>query len=72
MFHHQWFIGYYSLSQKQLQETKSKGQKLTFTGFGILKIDPEGDEEMLFSVVQSIRVLGKIICSKAVREHYGL
>ena len=72
MYHHQWFLGYYLLGPKQLLEAKLKGQQITITGVGVLKIDPEANDELLFSVVQSIRIWGKTICSQTARKHYGM
>ncbi len=45
---------------------------MTITGYGVLIIEEDVDDETLFAVVQSIKVKGKVICKKSVKEHYGL
>ena len=67
-----WFIGVCSLDSYELDIAKEKGQTLTYTGYGVLVIDKAIDEEMLFSVIESIKVKGKVICTQSVKNHYGL
>lgn len=67
-----WFVGVYSMESYELEAAKACGQSLTYTGYGVLVIDESIDEELLFSVVEKISVKGKVICSKAVKAHYGV
>lgn len=67
-----WFIGVCSLENDEILEAKKHGQRITYTGYGVLAIDESIDEALLFSVVQSIKVKGKVICSKTIKEHYGI
>lgn len=67
-----WFVGVCSLERYELEVAKERGQSLTYTGYGVLVIDKGIDEEMLFSVIQSIKVKGKVICSQTIKNHYGL
>ena len=45
---------------------------MTCTGYGVLVIDKDVDEETLFAVVESIKLKGKVICTKSIKDHYGL
>ena len=67
-----WFIGVSSLGNHELELARRQGQILTYTGYGMLTLDKDLDEKLLFDTVKSIKVKGKVICSQAVREHYGL
>lgn len=67
-----WFIGVYGLEKSELDELKAQGVLASYTGYGVMVIGDDIDEETLFDVVESIKVKGKVICSKTVKEHYGL
>ena len=67
-----WFVGVYALENDELEAAEKQGQRLSYTGYGVLAIDKGIDEELLFRVVRSIRIKGKVICSQAIKEHYGL
>ena len=67
-----WFVGVCNLDAAYIESRKKKGQTLTCTGYGVLVIDKDVDEEMLFAVVESIKLKGKAICSKSIKDHYGL
>ena len=67
-----WFVGVCSLESFELEVAKERGQQLTYTGYGVLVIDKGINEELLFSVIQSIKIKGKVICSQAIKNHYGL
>ena len=69
---HCWFVGVCNLDAAYIESAKKKGRTLTYTGYGVLVIDKDVDEEMLFAVVQSIKLKGKVICSKSIKDHYGL
>ena len=67
-----WFVGLFGLTAADVEEMTQQGGGFTVSGYGVLGIDSEVEEEKLFAAVQSIRVKGRVICSKAVKEHYGL
>ena len=67
-----WFVGVCSLESFELEVAKERGQQLTYTGYGVLVIDKGISEELLFSVIQSIKIKGKVICSQVIKNHYGL
>ena len=67
-----WFIGVYGLEKQDIQVAKSHGREMEIKGYGVLVIDEEIDEEALFAVVRTIKVKGKIVCKKSIKEHYGL
>lgn len=68
----QWFLGVYGLEKQALEQAKACGKEMTITGYGVLVIADSIDEELLFQVVKSIRVKGKILCRQSIKEHYGL
>ena len=67
-----WFVGVCNLDAAYIDSCKKKGWTMNDTGYGVLVIDKDIDEEMLFDVVQSIKLKGKAICSKSIKDHYGL
>lgn len=67
-----WFIGVCGLEKREIEAAKRRGQTLTYTGYGVLAISDAIEDELLFEVVESIQVKGKVICKKSVKEHYGL
>lgn len=67
-----WFVGVLSLESNELESAKRSDQSLSYTGYGVLAIDSSIDEDLLFDVVDRIKVKGKVICSQAIKEHYGL
>ena len=67
-----WFVGVCNLDAAYIESAKKKGRTLTYTGYGVLVIGKDVDEEMLFAVVESIKLKGKVICSKSIKDHYGL
>ena len=68
----QWFIGVYGLEKQDIDLAKSHGREMDIKGYGVLVIDTEIDEDALYAVVRSIKVKGKIVCKKSIKEHYGL
>lgn len=69
---HRWFLGVSPITNDELKEAKVQEQTLSYTGYGVLIIDQDIDTELLFSVVQSIKIKGKVICDQAIKYHYGL
>ena len=69
---HRWFLGARSMGNDELKKAKAQGQILTYTGYGVLIMDKDIDADLLFSVVQSIKIKGKVICDQSIKNHYGL
>lgn len=67
-----WFVGIYTLEPYELKAAKERNQVLSYTGYGVLAIGKDIDEELLFCTVQNIKIRGKVICSPTVKTHYGL
>lgn len=67
-----WFLGVRGLEKREVAEAKKRGKKMSFIGYGVLVIGDSIEDELLFDVVESIRVKGKVICRQSVKEHYGL
>ena len=68
----QWFVGICGFDKRALIEMKTSGEKGSITGYGVLVIAEELDDAELFETVESIKVKGKVVCKKSVKEHYGL
>ena len=67
-----WFFGVSGITRRELEELHAAGETMRLKGYGVLTIDKDCDEEMLFAVVEEIRVRGKVYCSDSVKKHYGL
>lgn len=67
-----WFVGICALDTYELKTAEEQGQTLSYTGYGVLSIGKDIDEELLFRTVRSIKVKGKVICSPMIKNHYGL
>ena len=67
-----WFFGASGITRRELEELHAAGEKLRLKGYGILVIDQDCEEEMLFSVVEEIRVRGKVYSTDNVKKHYRL
>ena len=67
-----WFIGVYGLEKQDIDMAKKRGREMEIKGYGVLAIDEHIDEETLFEVVRTIKVKGKVVCKKSIKEHYGL
>lgn len=68
----QWFIGVYGLEKQDIEKAKNRNREMTISGYGVLVIDNDIDEESLFEVVRTIKIKGKVVCKKNIKEHYGL
>ena len=68
----QWFIGVYGLEKQEVERAKSLGKEIEIKGYGILVIDGDIDDSTIFEVVRTIKVKGKVVCKKSIKEHYGL
>ncbi len=67
-----WFLGVYGIEQQDMEAAKMRGKTITITGYGVLTIEKDVDEELLFQVVRSIKLKGKAVCSPRIKAHYGL
>ena len=67
-----WFIGIFGITAKMVEEDYRKGDCMDMTGYGLLIIHEDCDEEKLFQVVKSINVRGRVKASATVKAHYGL
>ena len=67
----QWFIGLFGYTANEIEQMYAKGEQTEVRGYGVMTIG-NCDEEKLFSVVRSIEVRGKVICSESIKKHYGL
>ena len=67
-----WFVGLFGLTAADVEEMSEQGGGFTVSGYGVLTIDSKVEEEKLFAAIQNIRVKGRVVCSKTVKEHYGL
>lgn len=69
---HGWFIGIYGITARDVEEMHAQGESGDVTGYGLLIIDADCNEEKLFQVVMSISVRGRVKASARVKAHYGL
>lgn len=67
-----WFIGAFFLDAPAVEQLLRKGKTEAISGYGVLKIEKDIQEEKLFAAVSRIEVKGKVICSPSVKAHYGL
>ena len=68
----QWFVGIFGLTEKDVEIMRREDGGFTISGYGMLVIDDEVDEDMLFGAVEKISVKGKVVCSKSIKAHYGV
>ena len=68
----EWFIGVYGLDKHYIDKIKNQGKEIEISGYGVLVIDKDIDEETLFEVVPAIKIKGRVMCKKSIKEHYGL
>lgn len=67
-----WFIGVYGLEKQDVENAKSRNREMEIKGYGVLVIDEGIDDETLFEVVRTIKVKGRAVCRKSIKDHYGL
>ena len=68
----QWFIGVYGLDPHDIEKAKKQSREFEINGYGVLVIDKDINDESLFEVVRSIKVKGRVVCRKNIKDHYGL
>ena len=66
-----WFIGIAALDSEDFQRAKEKQIKMKISGYGLLIIEDTADE-LVMETVESIKVKGKVVCSKKLKEHFSL
>lgn len=67
-----WFIGVCGYTRKELEEFRAVGESFSIQGYGVLIIDSDCPEDLVFSVIEQIRVKGRVVCSPSIKAHYGL
>lgn len=67
-----WFVGVYAIKNSDIKRAYEKQQKITISGYGVLLIDDSIEEDMFTSTVEKIKVRGKVIGHKNLKEFYGL
>lgn len=68
----QWFIGVYGVTAEDTEFMYRQGGGFSVTGYGVLVIDDSVDEEKLFAAVQTISIKGRAVCTRSIKDHYGL
>jgi Arc/MetJ-type ribon-helix-helix transcriptional regulator len=68
----EWFLGVFCLTQDTLAAWSRHAGKEKLCGYGLLIIDKDCDEELLFSTVKSISIHGSVRASASVKEYYGI
>ena len=66
-----WFLGVYRLQYTELVQIKNNGNSKRISGYGMLYIDERLDS-LVMETISEINVKGKVLCSKTIKEHYGL
>ena len=66
-----WFLGVYRLQYTELIQIKKNGNSKRISGYGMLCID-EGLDSLVLETISEIHVKGKVLCSKTIKERYGL
>ena len=67
-----WFFGVSGITRRELEELHEAGETMRLKGYGVLVVDDDCDEEMLFSVVEEMKVRGKVCAADSIKKHYGL
>ena len=67
-----WFIGVYGITAEDTECMYRQGGGFTVTGYGVLVVDDSVDEEKLFAAVRTISIKGKVVCTRPIKDHYGL
>lgn len=68
----QWFMGVYVLTREEVEKLCRHNDRISITGYGLLRIDASIPEEQLYRAVERISVKGRVSCPPYVREHYEL
>jgi Arc/MetJ-type ribon-helix-helix transcriptional regulator len=68
---HSYSFGVLIYSRKDLEELRKRGKKLSIHIVGTLTLAGSISPELALETIESIRIRGKLIASKAVREALG-
>lgn len=66
-----WFLGLYRLQYTELVQIKEAGHPKRISGYGMLYIDERLDS-LVLETISEIHVKGRVLCSQAIKKHYGL
>ncbi len=66
-----WFLGIYSPECEELERIRQTGKKIRIRGYGLLVLG-ESLDDLIEETVSQIHVRGKVVCSKKIREKFGL
>lgn len=67
-----WFMGVRVLTAADVEAMYQQGGGFTVSGYGMLVVEEEVDQEKLFAAVESISIKGKVSCTDETKEHYGI
>ncbi len=67
-----WFIGVYCVNGKELKKLQEAGERTSIDGYGLLLFDSSCTEALVKETVEKIRVRGRVVCSRELKDHYGL
>ncbi len=67
-----WFLGICAVDRESLEKAKSEGYKKKIQGYGLLMIDSDIPDELVFAAVEQIQVRGRVVCSEGVKKYYGI
>lgn len=67
-----WFLGISNLSAEELRQAREAGVRLKIRGYGLLVVDRDVDDPLLFDAVEEISVRGRVQCSADAKKHFGL
>ena len=68
----EWFLGVMSLDREYFEQAKRDGVKIRLTGYGLLILNEDIPDELLFEALESVKIRGRVRCRKSVKEHYGI
>ena len=68
----EWFIGIFGLTRRDLEGMQARGETLRVRGYGLFVLDKDCPEELIYQVIESIDVRGKVRCAPGVKAHYGV
>lgn len=68
----QWFIGLFGLTRRELEAMLARGETTRVRGYGLFVLDQDCPEEIVYAVIESIDVRGRVRCAPAVKAHYGI
>ncbi len=68
----QWFLGIRGVSKDELEQLKAEGRKTILQGYGLLLIETDVPDELIFATIDRIQVRGRVTCSEEVKKYYGI